>query len=137
MVRQRIVDCFHLRVGQQLFIASVGLCNAEFVRDFIGSALISGSNSDHFTPIAFLHRRDHLLDGNLSRAQNSPADFLRHSRVCAHHERKNAVAIASSLTLSYASRKPQHSFAMEHTTRYYKRKSEGARNNAHNLAAYI
>src|SRR3984885_1736939 len=116
MVRQWIVDCFHLRVGQQLFIASVGRCNAEFVRDFLGSAPISGSNSDHFTPIAFLHRRDHLLDGNLSRTQNAPADFLRHSRVCAHHELKHPEAIASSLTPRDGSRKPKYSFAIERTT---------------------
>src|ERR1700723_80696 len=76
MVRQRIVDCFHLRIGQHLLIASVGLCNAEFVRDLLGSAPISGSDGDHLTAIAFLHRRDDLLDCNLSRAQDSPADFL-------------------------------------------------------------
>src|ERR1700679_1690994 len=116
MVRQRIVDCFHLRIGQHLLIASVGLCNAEFVRDLFGSAPISGSDGDHLTAIAFLHRRDHLLHCNLGRAQNSPAHFLRHSCAFAYDVRKHPDAVMSSPTPRDALLRWKSSYAIERAT---------------------
>src|SRR5580698_1948467 len=116
MVRKRIVYRLHLRGRQQLLIASVGFGNAQFVRELFGSAPISGSDGDHLTAIAFLHRWDHLLHCNLGRAQNSPAHFLRHGCVSAHDVLKHPDAIIPSPTPRDALLGLKSSYASERAT---------------------
>src|SRR5277367_2392951 len=130
MVRQRIVYCFHVRVGQQLLVASVGFCNAQRVGDFLGSAPVSGSNGDHLTALAFLHRRDNFLDCNISRAQDSPAHFLRHSRVWAHDKLMPPAAVTSSPAPRNGLRSVKSSCGTERTIELHKTCPAVTSNNA-------
>src|SRR5712692_693528 len=80
LVWKRIVDGFDLRIGQKLFVRSVGLGDAKCAGYFFGPAAVARGNRSYLAPLAFLHSRDDFLNSDRSRAQNSPANFVSHKR---------------------------------------------------------
>jgi hypothetical protein len=75
LVGQRVVDGLDLRIGQQFFVRSVSVGDAQRARCFLGLVVVARSDGSHLAPLTLLHGRDDLLHPDGGRAQNSPSNF--------------------------------------------------------------
>jgi hypothetical protein len=79
LVGEWIVDGLNLRVGEQLFVRSIGLRDAQGACNLLGLAQVARGNRAHLDPITLLHGRQDFLNPDCGRAQNSPANFVWHT----------------------------------------------------------
>ena len=80
IIRQRNINGFHLRIGQQLVITAVSLLKSEGFLIAIRFFQLSPGNGMQRTVLRLLHPRDRLPSGDVRRAKNTPF-YFPHVRV--------------------------------------------------------
>ena len=79
LVRQGIVNRFNLRVGQKLFVGSIGSGNAKCAGRFFGLTSVARGNCGYLTPDALLHVIV-FQESSLRRILASYLDYYHRSR---------------------------------------------------------
>ncbi|MNV90671.1 hypothetical protein D3C71_1850790 [compost metagenome] len=72
VIGQRVVDGLDGRVGQELFVAAIGLGNAQGPRGRLRGGQGTRGDRAQFDQRAGQHRGDHILHTDLGRAQHAP-----------------------------------------------------------------
>ena len=81
MVRQRVVNGFDFGITQELFVRTIGFRDSQRPSGFLGLVEIARCDGANRAPFAFLHGGYGFANSEVSGAQDSPANFVRHGSI--------------------------------------------------------
>src|SRR5690625_6255840 len=76
MVGHRVVNCIHIEVSEYGLIVFVRTGNPQFLGGGLRTAVLTGSDGDHFAVLGFLNSGDDFGARAVRGAANTPTDFF-------------------------------------------------------------